>query len=122
LYLCYCFVTDLSLFCHEIVAVPQRNRRGHGLGGVAEKRAMRSNVSNIVLLGAGATLLFTKSAWAYLDPGTGSMMLQLLLGGIAGAMVVGKLYWHRFRQFVTSRFAGKSTRASASLRTDAPDE
>ena len=25
-------------------------------------------------------------------PGTGSMMLQLLLGGIAGAMVVGKLY------------------------------
>ena len=35
-------------------------------------------------------------------------MLQLLLvGGIAGAMVVGKLYWHRFQGFVTSRFSGK---------------
>jgi hypothetical protein len=83
---------------------------------------MRSNVTNIALLGVGATLFFNEPAWAYLDPGTGSMMLQLLLGGIAGAMVVGKLYWHRFREFVISRFSGKSTRASASLRTDPPDE
>jgi hypothetical protein len=35
-------------------------------------------------------------ALAYLDPGTGSMILQLLLGGIAGAMVILKLYWRRF--------------------------
>jgi hypothetical protein len=34
--------------------------------------------------------------WAYLDPGTGSMVLQLLLGGIAGAAIVIKLYWQRF--------------------------
>jgi hypothetical protein len=71
---------------------------------------------------AGTTLFFTEPAWAYLDPGTGSMMLQLLLGGIAGAMVVGKLYWHRFREFVTSRFSGKSAHASASVKTDPPDE
>lgn len=42
-------------------------------------------------------------AQAYLDPGTGSMMLQLALGGVAGAMVVGKLYMRKaadfFRQF-----------------------
>ena len=38
-------------------------------------------------------------ALAYLDPGTGSMILQLLLGGIAGALVVGKLYWQRVRDF-----------------------
>lgn len=38
-------------------------------------------------------------ALAYLDPGTGSMILQLLLGGIAGALMVGKLYWHRVRSF-----------------------
>lgn len=39
-------------------------------------------------------------AYAYLDPGTGSMMLQLLLGGVAGALVVGKLYLQRARDFV----------------------
>jgi hypothetical protein len=35
-------------------------------------------------------------AHAYLDPGTGSMILQVLLGGVAGLALAGKLYWHRF--------------------------
>ncbi len=36
-------------------------------------------------------------AYAYLDPGTGSMILQLLLGGAAGVLIIVKLYWHRFK-------------------------
>ena len=32
---------------------------------------------------------------AYMDPGTGSLFLQLLLGGVAGLAVVLKLYWRR---------------------------
>lgn len=35
--------------------------------------------------------------FAYLDAGTGGMLLQLLLGGVAGIAVVGKLYWHRVK-------------------------
>lgn len=38
-------------------------------------------------------------AFAYLDPGTGSMILQLMLGGVAGAMVIGKLYLRRAQEF-----------------------
>jgi hypothetical protein len=34
---------------------------------------------------------------AYLDPGSGSMLVQLLLGGVAGAAVIVKLGWHRLR-------------------------
>jgi hypothetical protein len=49
-------------------------------------------------------------AWAYLDPGTGSMILQLMLGGVAGAMVIGKLYLKRasdfFRQFGRRKHPG----------------
>ena len=41
----------------------------------------------------------TPPAYAYLDPGTGSMLVQMLLGGVAGALVVGKLYWHRIKAF-----------------------
>jgi len=37
----------------------------------------------------------TSPAFAYLDGGTGSMLLQLLLGGVAGLAIAGKLYWHR---------------------------
>jgi hypothetical protein len=68
---------------------------------------MTRRLGDIAFLGLAATLFDTGPAWAYLDPGTGSIMLQALLGGIAGAMVVGRLYWHRFRGFVASRFSGK---------------
>ena len=37
------------------------------------------------------------SAWAYLDPGTGSMLLQVILGGIAAVGVALKLFWHKIR-------------------------
>lgn len=41
--------------------------------------------------------LWTTPALAYIDPGTGSMFLQLLLGGVAGAMVIGRLYWAKLK-------------------------
>ena len=48
-------------------------------------------ISTILLL-----LIFT-DAVAYLDPGTGSMLLQVILGGIAAVGVAIKLYWHKLR-------------------------
>lgn len=56
-------------------------------------------------------LSLDKPALAYLDPGTGSMLLQLLLGGVAGAMVVGKLYWQRIKDLFSGgqRTAGAGT-------------
>jgi hypothetical protein len=43
------------------------------------------------------------SALAYLDPGTGSMILQLLLGGVAGALAIGKLYWGSLKDFFNKK-------------------
>ncbi len=51
-----------------------------------------------------AWLLGTSPAYAYLDPGTGGMILQLLLGGAAGALVVGKLYFSKIKAFYTPHF------------------
>ena len=39
---------------------------------------------------------------AYLDPGSGSMLVQLLLGGVAGAAVIVKLGWARFKTMFRS--------------------
>lgn len=50
-----------------------------------------------------ALVAFEKPAAAYLDPGTGSMLLQALLGGVAAVGVIAKLYWHR----LTAVFRGK---------------
>ena len=43
-----------------------------------------------------ASLIAPITASAYIDPGSGSMALQLLLAGVAGAGVALKLYWRRF--------------------------
>lgn len=37
-------------------------------------------------------LALPKPAFAYLDPGTGSMIIQLVVGAIAGALIVGRSY------------------------------
>lgn len=38
--------------------------------------------------------LLTAPAYAYLEPGTGSMLLQLVLGGFGSLAVIIKLYWN----------------------------
>jgi hypothetical protein len=40
---------------------------------------------------------------AYLDPGSGSMILQILAGGIAAVAVTAKLYWGRLLKFLRIR-------------------
>ena len=53
----------------------------------------------ISALVATVLALWTVPAYAYLDPTTGSILLQGLLAGIAGAMVVGRLFWTRVKAF-----------------------
>jgi hypothetical protein len=36
---------------------------------------------------------------AYLDPGTGSIALQLLIGGVVAALATVRMYWARLRGF-----------------------
>jgi hypothetical protein len=51
--------------------------------------------SLVVLLVVLAVFVPARPAYAYLDPGSGSMFVQLLLGGVAGALVILRLYWNR---------------------------
>ena len=39
------------------------------------------------------------NALAYLDAGSGSMILQVIAGGFAAIAVSFKLWWHRVRAF-----------------------
>ena len=40
-------------------------------------------------------VLTVEPAYCYLDPGAGSMLAQLIMGGVAGLLVVFKLYWEK---------------------------
>ena len=58
----------------------------------------------IYFLAALSVLFFSsEEAQAYLDPGTGSILLQGLLAAVAGALVTLKLYWYRIKSFFTRR-------------------
>jgi len=37
-------------------------------------------------------------AYAYLDPGIGSVILQAIIAGIAVAMTVVSIYWQKFKK------------------------
>lgn len=43
------------------------------------------------------------SILAYLDAGSGSLIVQLLAGGVAGIAVTAKLYWRRVLSFLRIR-------------------
>ena len=45
----------------------------------------------------------TGNAYAYLDPGLGSMLLQGLIAGVAAASVALGGYWSRIKTFFTGR-------------------
>jgi len=53
--------------------------------------------SSVVLLLLLAFLCRPAPALAYLDPAAGSLILQVILGGLAGLIVLLKLYWRRLR-------------------------
>lgn len=69
-------------------------------------------IFSFVLLATGAcfglTLAVAAPAYAYLDPGTGSIIIQSIIGGIAAASAFGAMYWTRFKDFL-ARVGGKST-------------
>jgi hypothetical protein len=44
-----------------------------------------------------------RALFAYLDPGSGSMMLQVIAGGLAAAAVTLKVYWRRLLVFLRIR-------------------
>jgi hypothetical protein len=44
--------------------------------------------------------------YAYLDPGTGSFALQLILGGMVALLATVRLYWERLKNFVQRRQEG----------------
>jgi hypothetical protein len=45
------------------------------------------------------------SVFAYLDPGTGSMLVQLLVGGLAAVGVTARFYWRRILRLLRIRKA-----------------
>jgi len=56
-----------------------------------------------MLLSSAHLAIYLASPPAYLDPGSGSFILQLLVAGILGGLVALRMYWNKIK----ARFARK---------------
>lgn len=52
---------------------------------------------------AAVICMYPMPAAAYLDPGTGSLIIQGIVGALAAAAVTLKLYWHKFKALFRPR-------------------
>lgn len=62
---------------------------------------MQTAVRFVITVSIG--LLLPINALAYLDPGTGSMLLQGVLAAIAIIGATLKLYWHRLKALLSGK-------------------
>jgi len=53
-------------------------------------------------------LSIANPSYAYLDPGSGSMIWQMILAGLAGAAVFFKFFWHKVVEIFGSADKKKS--------------
>jgi hypothetical protein len=63
---------------------------------------MLQNIKNLnlkLLLFIFLLISYGSPAYAYLDPGTGSLLIQGLIGGIAAAMSFISIYWQKIKAF-----------------------
>ena len=48
--------------------------------------------------------LFVSDAYAYLDPSSGTMAIQAILGGLIGVGIAVKVYWEKIKYKLSSKF------------------
>jgi hypothetical protein len=81
----------------------------------------------IAVMGACCFGLFTiceGHAYAYLDPGSGSMLIQLVVAAVAGVLLSMRLFWQRLKLGVMSIFtrsSGEETGAEGEAPIDGSD-
>lgn len=60
----------------------------------------------LIILGL---ISYTSPVFAYLDPGTGSLLLQGLIGGVAVAMSFLSIYWQKIKAFFSKKEVDSDT-------------
>lgn len=54
-------------------------------------------------------LMLSVPAYGYIDPGTGSLIIQSIIGAIAAIGVTMKIYWHKIKLFFLRRSEAADT-------------
>ena len=69
---------------------------------------MKAVIKSRLAVVAAGTLLFWNEAFAYIDPGTGSLILQWLVGMVLAGFAVLNIYWQRIKNFLSGKSGSNS--------------
>ena len=58
---------------------------------------------NFFLLNFILACFFPIQAFAYVDPGSGSLLLQMLIAGAIGALFYLRIFWGKIKNFIFRR-------------------
>jgi hypothetical protein len=61
----------------------------------------------------GMLVMQAQNAYAYIDPGTGSYVLQILIASVVSGLFVIKMWWAKIKSFI---FKGKSEKTNENQR------
>ena len=65
------------------------------------RTSRRSVLAALLVAGLG----LAQSAWAYLDPGSGSFILNAILTALIGSALAIKMFWQRVKAFFARLFS-----------------
>jgi len=66
---------------------------------IKKNYSILSNTSWLVILGSIIISgLYLEEVYAYIDPGSGSLVIQMIIGALVGIGITLKLYWYKFKQ------------------------
>ena len=68
---------------------------------------LRTELLSALFLAVLFFLLLPGQAHAYIDPGSGSLIWQVLIAGLLSGLVLVKTYWHRIRRLITGQEPAK---------------
>ena len=65
-----------------------------------------------------SVIIFPNHTYAYLDPGTGSIILQAIIGFLAASVTAISIYWSKFKSLISRIFNKKEIEKDKSNSDD----
>lgn len=78
---------------------------------------MKTAIKHITFFTILFLLVFPQRADAYLDPGTGSYLLQIMVAMLFGGLFLIKTWWTQIKNFISKIFSRKEEKTSEKKST-----
>jgi hypothetical protein len=65
---------------------------------MAKKHSILNIYTILMLVGLVFSGFYLRDAYGYIDPGSGSIVIQMIIGALVGIGITIKLYWYKLKE------------------------